>query len=105
MSTEILRQNKKRLKTPGCIPGGMQVWKCLLQQANYLNDKDKGVMAAKRSYSSNKYILLELDLNFLASVLKEYVWIKNSSSSLDTETKTYLYKKPSKTYNAGVHLL
>lgn len=53
-------------------------------------------MASKRSYSSHKYILLELVLNFLASVLKENVWIRNSSSSVDTATKTYLYKKPPK---------
>lgn len=82
----------------------MQVWKCLLQQADYLNDKDKGIMAAKRSYSSHKYVLLELDLNFLFLVLKKYVWIRNSSSSVDTETKTCLYKK-TQTYNARVHLL
>lgn len=50
----------------------MQVWKHLFQQANYLNYKDKGVMAGKRNYSSHKYILWKLDLNFLAL----NVWIR-----------------------------
>lgn len=67
----------------------MQVWKHLFQQANYLNYKDKGVMAGKRNYSSHKYILWKLDLNFLAL----NVWIRDSSSSVDAETKTCLYKK------------
>lgn len=57
-------------------------------------------MAAKRSYSSYKYILLEFDLNFLVLVLKEYIWTRNSSSSVDTETKTYLYQKTPPPYNA-----
>lgn len=103
-STEILSRNKNGdlTKTPRGIPSGMQEWKCfMLQWANYLNDKDKEVMAAKRNYSNHTYILLEVDLNVSASILKKNVWISSSQNSVDyilyLNRKMFIIKK--------VHLL
>lgn len=55
----------------------------MLQQANYLNDKDKEVMAANRNYSNRTYLLLEKDLDLSASILKKNIWISSSQSLVD----------------------
>lgn len=73
----------------------------ILEQANYLNDKVKEVMAAKRNYSDHTYIVLEIDLNLSASILKKNVWISSSQISVDW----VLFILTKNVYNKKVHLL